>query len=112
MLQLVQDLRSGEVEVVDLPDPSPRAGRVLVATRFSVISPGTEQALSRIAGKNLVGKHSIALTRPERWSTRRSGTGRWPRWPRCARARPEILLWPRAAEEPERLYDRLRLSRS
>ncbi|MDQ3728929.1 MAG: bi-domain-containing oxidoreductase [Actinomycetota bacterium] len=62
MLQLVQSLRTGEVELVDLPNPVPRENRVLVRTSFSLISPGTEQALARTASKGLVGK---ALDRPE-----------------------------------------------
>ncbi len=62
MLQLVQSLRTGEVELVGVPDPSPRENQVLVRTSFSLISPGTEQALARTAGKGLLGK---ALDRPD-----------------------------------------------
>lgn len=47
---------------MDLPDPRPGENQVLVRTSFSLISPGTEQALARTAGKGLVGK---ALERPE-----------------------------------------------
>ena len=62
MRQIVQSLRSGEVEVVDLPDPSRRAGHALVRTTWSVISPGTEQAVSETAAKSLLGK---ARDRPD-----------------------------------------------
>ncbi len=62
MQQLVQDLRTGKVEVVALPDPAPGPGQVLVRTAWSLISPGTEQALARTAARSLVGK---ALDRPD-----------------------------------------------
>src|SRR5919107_2060925 len=62
MQQLVQDLRTGKVEVVALPDPTPGPGDVLVRTAWSLIPPGTEQALPRTAGRSLVGK---ALERPD-----------------------------------------------
>jgi NADPH:quinone reductase-like Zn-dependent oxidoreductase len=62
MRQLVQDLRSGTVEVVEVPDPTPRPGHVVVRTSWSVISPGTEQAISRTAKRSLIGK---ARERPD-----------------------------------------------
>ena len=60
--QLVQDLRTGKVEVVSLPDPEHGPREVLVRTAWSLISPGTEGALTRTAGRSLVGK---ALDRPD-----------------------------------------------
>ncbi len=62
MRQVVQDLRSGTVELLELPDPEPQRGEVLVATRWSLISPGTEQAISDTASKSLLGK---ARARPQ-----------------------------------------------
>src|SRR5437764_8374473 len=62
MRQIIQDLRSGAVEVVELPDPRPAARQVLVRTAWSVISPGTEQAVASTAAKSMVGK---ALERPD-----------------------------------------------
>jgi predicted dehydrogenase/threonine dehydrogenase-like Zn-dependent dehydrogenase len=62
VLQLIQDLRSGDVEVVEVPDPRLRAGHVLVRNAWSVISPGTEQSIARTAGRSLAGK---ALERPD-----------------------------------------------
>ena len=62
MRQLVQDLRSGTVEVLEVPDPRPGPGQVLLRTRWSVISPGTEQTITETASKSLVGK---ALDRPD-----------------------------------------------
>jgi len=60
--QIVQDLRSGAIEVVELPDPRPQANEVLVRNLWSLISPGTEQSVSSLAGKSLLGK---ARARPD-----------------------------------------------
>jgi predicted dehydrogenase/threonine dehydrogenase-like Zn-dependent dehydrogenase len=62
MRQLVQDLRSGAVQVAELPDPKAGPGEVLVRTSWSLISPGTEQAVASTAAKGLVGK---ARDRPD-----------------------------------------------
>ena len=48
--------------MIDLPDPSPGLKQVLVRNSWSLVSPGTEQAVSTTAGKNLFGK---ALDRPD-----------------------------------------------
>src|SRR3954451_11001882 len=62
MRQLVQDLRSGDVSLIDAPDPQVRAGHVVVRTTWSLISPGTEQSITRTASRSLLGK---ALDRPD-----------------------------------------------
>ena len=62
MRQLVQDLRSGSVTVMEVPDPAPRPDHVVVRNAWSVISPGTEQSITRAAGRSLAGK---ALERPD-----------------------------------------------
>jgi predicted dehydrogenase/threonine dehydrogenase-like Zn-dependent dehydrogenase len=62
MRQLVQDLRSGELEVIDGPDPVPQGNEILVRTTWSLISAGTEQAMARAASRSLVGK---ARERPD-----------------------------------------------
>ena len=56
MRQLVQHLRTGAVEVAQLPDPRPAAREVVVRNTWSLISPGTEQAISQIASSSLIGK--------------------------------------------------------
>ena len=56
MRQVVQSLKGGAIEVVDLPDPIAEPGRLIVANRRSLISAGTESALSRVAAKSLLGK--------------------------------------------------------
>lgn len=44
MRQVVQDPKTGRIEVVDLPPPALRPGTLLVRNAYSVVSPGTERA--------------------------------------------------------------------
>lgn len=62
MKQVLQDVRSGEIAVHEVPEPSPEPGRVLVAVRSSVISAGTERAMAELGAKSLVQK---ARARPD-----------------------------------------------
>ncbi len=62
MKQLLQNLRSGETAVVDVPLPTPQPGEVLVHTAVSLVSAGTERSLVSFAEKSLVGK---ARSRPD-----------------------------------------------
>jgi predicted dehydrogenase/threonine dehydrogenase-like Zn-dependent dehydrogenase len=62
MRQLVQDLRTGSLEVVEVPDPVAGENEVLVRTQASLISAGTEGALVRAASKGWIGK---ARERPD-----------------------------------------------
>ncbi len=62
MRQVVQNFRSGALSVEDVPEPSARAGGLIVANVRSLISAGTEKSTVNVAKKNLVGK---ALERPE-----------------------------------------------
>src|SRR5688572_17355160 len=62
MRQVTQDPRSGAIRVEDLPDPVPGPGEILISTRWSLISAGTELAVSDLAAKGLLGK---ARARPE-----------------------------------------------
>lgn len=62
MKQVVQNLRSGAVEMTDVPLPQVGRGEVLVATRASLISVGTERMMMDFAGKSLAGK---AKERPD-----------------------------------------------
>jgi predicted dehydrogenase/threonine dehydrogenase-like Zn-dependent dehydrogenase len=45
MKQVLQDLRSGETELVEAPCPAPGAGHVLIRSSRSLISAGTERML-------------------------------------------------------------------
>ena len=62
MKQLLQDARTGEVTVADVPAPKLLAGCVLVRTAASLVSAGTERASSEFARKNLLQK---ARMRPD-----------------------------------------------
>ncbi len=62
MKQLLQNMRDGKAEVVDIPVPRVQAGYVLVRNQTSVISAGTERMIVSFAEKNLVGK---ARSRPD-----------------------------------------------
>jgi predicted dehydrogenase/threonine dehydrogenase-like Zn-dependent dehydrogenase len=56
MKQVIQNLRGGATEVVDLPPPAPLAGHLLVATSRSLISSGTERMLVEFGKANLFAK--------------------------------------------------------
>lgn len=78
MKQVVQHLRSGTIELEEVPPPALRAPGVLVATACSVLSPGTERAAAELGRSTLLGK---ALRRPDQVrkvldSVRREGL--WP----------------------------------
>jgi predicted dehydrogenase/threonine dehydrogenase-like Zn-dependent dehydrogenase len=62
MKQLLQNLRTGEATVAEVPVPAALPGRVLVRTAASLISAGTERALTELGQKSLLGK---ARERPE-----------------------------------------------
>ena len=62
MKQILQNMRSGIVEVADVPAPSIQRGRVLVRTAASLISAGTEKNTVDMGKKTLVGK---AHSRPD-----------------------------------------------
>lgn len=62
MRQVVQHMRTGKLTVEDVPSPTVQPGGLLVATRASLISVGTERATVEVAKKNLVGK---AMDRPD-----------------------------------------------
>src|SRR5579883_1190695 len=62
MKQIVQSARSGKFRLAEVPEPRVRAGHLLVATRASLISAGTERMLADFARKSLAGK---ARERPD-----------------------------------------------
>ncbi len=62
MKQILQDARTGELTVVNVPAPKLLAGCVLVRVAASLVSPGTERASSDFARKNLLQK---AKARPD-----------------------------------------------
>jgi predicted dehydrogenase/threonine dehydrogenase-like Zn-dependent dehydrogenase len=56
MRQVLQDLRTGMTEVVEVPTPLCRAGHLLIGTRRSLISAGTERMLVEFGQANLLHK--------------------------------------------------------
>lgn len=63
MKQVLQSYKTGEIRVADVPAPaSPEPGGVLVLTRASLVSAGTERMAIDLGRKSLVGK---ARARPD-----------------------------------------------
>jgi polar amino acid transport system substrate-binding protein len=62
MKQVVQNYRTGELKVDELPPPALKPGGVLVRTSCSLISAGTEKTIVETAQSSLVGK---ARSRPD-----------------------------------------------
>jgi len=62
MKQILQDARTGEIAVAEVPAPQLLPGCVLVSVAASVVSAGTERASSEFASKNLLQK---AKSRPD-----------------------------------------------
>lgn len=62
MKQLIQNFKTGSLEVSNLSCPSISHGRVLVSNRFSLISAGTERSTVKTGQASLVGK---AKERPD-----------------------------------------------
>jgi predicted dehydrogenase/threonine dehydrogenase-like Zn-dependent dehydrogenase len=58
----VQNYKSGELTLLDVPEPACKAGGVLVRTGYSLISTGTEMMKVSEAGMSLLGK---ARARPD-----------------------------------------------
>lgn len=63
MKQILQNLKTGELEVAELPAPRPGKGEVLIRSRATLISPGTERMLVEFSRANLVSK---ARQQPEK----------------------------------------------
>ena len=62
MLQVVQNVRNGQLELREVPPPALLPGGLLVRTAASIISPGTEKMVLELGKKSLLGK---ARERPD-----------------------------------------------
>jgi len=62
MKQIIQSYKTGEMTVAEVPCPQPQRGMLVVGTRASVISAGTEKMLLDLAKQSLFGK---ARARPD-----------------------------------------------
>ena len=56
MKQIVQNLRSGVLELLEVPTPRASSGHILVRTRASLISAGTERMLVEFGKASLIDK--------------------------------------------------------
>lgn len=63
MKQVLQNLKTGELEVADVPWPAVMPGHLLIRSRCSLISAGTERMLVSFAKSSLLGK---AKRQPEK----------------------------------------------
>ena len=63
MKQILQNLKTGELEIADVPVPAVRAGSLLIKTSRTLISSGTERMLVNFAKSSLLGK---AKQQPEK----------------------------------------------
>ena len=63
MLQLIQDLKNGKIEVLNVPAPQVRKNYLLIQTSKSLISTGTEKMLLQFGKANLISK---ARQQPEK----------------------------------------------
>lgn len=62
MKAIVQNFKTGELSVSDVPEPKVRPEGILVRTHASLISPGTDRAVIAMAKKGYLGK---AADRPD-----------------------------------------------
>jgi predicted dehydrogenase/threonine dehydrogenase-like Zn-dependent dehydrogenase len=61
MKQILQNIKTGKLNVTEVPEPSLAGPGVLVATQASIISAGTERMITEFAQKSLIGK---AIAKP------------------------------------------------
>ena len=62
MKQMLQNLKTGEISITDVPRPLLMPGGIVVRTRKSLISAGTERMMLQLGKKSLLGK---AKERPD-----------------------------------------------
>lgn len=62
MKQILQNSRSGDLEMVEVPAPSAEPGQILVRNHYSVVSPGTEAQVLSFGRMSLLSK---ARSRPD-----------------------------------------------
>ncbi len=62
MKQILQNYKTGELKLDDVPVPCLKAGGVLVKNEFSLVSVGTEKSMTELAQKSIIGK---AKERPD-----------------------------------------------
>ncbi len=63
MKQIFQYLNTGETKIIELPPPRLKKGEVLIRSKFSLVSSGTERMLVNFGKSNLISK---AKNQPEK----------------------------------------------
>src|SRR4051812_22320662 len=56
MKQILQNLKTGQTELADIPCPGARAGHLLIQTHASLVSAGTERMLVEFGKAGLIAK--------------------------------------------------------
>lgn len=56
MRQILQNLGNGETELADVPEPAPRKGSLVISTRCTLVSAGTERMLVEFGKANWIEK--------------------------------------------------------
>lgn len=56
MKQIIQYLKNGKVDLIDVPTPSLRPGHILISSKYSLISSGTEKMLINFGKANIFDK--------------------------------------------------------
>jgi len=59
---LAQNYNTGELQLLEVPNPIGKSGMLIVQTMASIVSVGTEKPMIDVAKKSLLGK---ALARPD-----------------------------------------------
>ena len=62
MKQVFENLKNGEIEILDVPVPNVGSGKILVKNYYSLISSGTERSMLEFGSKGLIKK---AKSRPD-----------------------------------------------
>ena len=62
MKQIFENLKNGEIEMLDVPVPNVGSGKILVKNYYSLISSGTERSMLKFGEKGLLAK---AKSRPD-----------------------------------------------
>ncbi len=62
MKQIFENLKNGEIELLDVPVPNAGSGKILVKNYYSLISSGTERSMLEFGSKGLLAK---AKSRPD-----------------------------------------------
>ena len=61
MKQLIQNCKTGELELAEVPIPDVKSGGVLIRNINSLVSAGTEKSMINLPKKTLSKKQNIGL---------------------------------------------------